>query len=84
MLKWHKNVNLNTIVFVKRDGSDDSILDESMSKEEAIKLLFLNTSVRVPTTGVKKVGKTNFASFKSPKNRDLKGETPIRDQNHGV
>jgi hypothetical protein len=60
------------------------MLDESMSKEEAIKLLFLNTSIRVPTTGVKKVGKTIFVSFKSPKNRDSKGDSPIRDQNHGV
>lgn len=55
-----------------------------MSKEEAIKLLFLNTSVRVPDTGVKKVGKTNFVFFKSPKNRGFKGEPPIRDQNKGV
>ena len=55
-----------------------------MSKEEAIKLLFLNTSIRIPDTGVKKVGKTNFVFFKSPKNRGFKGEPPIRDQNHGV
>lgn len=37
-----------------------------------------------PNTGVKKVGKTNNYFFKSPKNRDFKGEMPIRDQNHGV
>lgn len=60
------------------------ILAETMSKEEAIKLLFLNSSIRVPDTGVKKVGKTNDMFFKSLKNRSFKGEMPIRDQNHGV